>query len=101
MKSSIPNSNNVILSGKEWLITIARFRIIGFGIYYGWYRWEQFRPDPDYRSTCWEERMRDYWSYARWCRYAQPRYKILMMGDSVFWGQEVRNDETISHYMNV
>jgi hypothetical protein len=101
MKSSIPNSNSVILNWKEWLITITLFLIIGFGIYFGWYRWEQFKPDPDYRSTCWEQRMSDYWAYARWTRYAQPRYKILMMGDSVFWGQEVRNDETISHFMNV
>jgi hypothetical protein len=100
MKISIPNSNSVILNGKEWLITIVLFLIVGFGTYFGWYHWEKFNPEPDYRSTCWEERMSDYWAYSRWSRYAQSHYKILLMGDSVIWGQEVRNDETISHYLN-
>ncbi|MFA6473193.1 MAG: hypothetical protein WCU00_14275 [Candidatus Latescibacterota bacterium] len=96
----IPNSNSVFLNVKEWAVTLVLFFGICFGIYFGWYRWEKFLPEPDFRSTCWEERMSDYWAYARWTRYAREHYTIFLMGDSVIWGQEVNNDETISHFLN-
>jgi hypothetical protein len=99
-KTMIQNSNSVFLTSKEWIVTLVLFFGISFGIYFGWYRWENFHPEPDFRSTCWEERMSDYWAYARWTRYAHDHYKIFLMGDSVIWGQEVNNDETISHFLN-
>jgi hypothetical protein len=100
MKQTIPNSNSIILTGREWLITIAVFLAFSATIYNGWYHWEKLAIEPDYRSTCWEERMSDYWAYMQWCRYARSHYKILIIGDSVIWGQEVSNNETISHYLN-
>jgi len=98
--SSISNSNSVILSPKEWCVTIILFVVICSIIYIGWFRWEYFEPGSDYRPRCWAERMSDYWSHYRWTRYAQSRYKVALIGDSVFWGQEVDNDQTISHYLN-
>ena len=99
-RSSISNSNALILSPVQWVITIFLFVIICTIVYIGWFSWEQFEPGKDFRPLCWDERMSDYWSHFRWSKYAQERYKVFLIGDSVFWGQEVDNDQTISHYLN-
>lgn len=100
MRQTIPNSNSIILTGREWLLTIAIFLAFSFTVYNGWYHWEKLAVEPDYRSTCWEERMSDYWGYMEWNRYAREHFKMLLIGDSVIWGQEVGNNQTISHYLN-
>ena len=98
--SSISVSNGILLSLKEWILTVVLFAVICAVIYYGWDNWEYYAPGKDYRETCWAERQSDYWVYMRWCRYAKEHYRVFLIGDSVIWGQEVRYDETISHYMN-
>lgn len=90
----------MILSLREWLVTLVLFAVVTGIIYYGWDSWEHYAPGPDHRETCWAELQSDYWAYMRWCRYAKEHYDIMLIGDSVIWGQEVRNDETISHYIN-
>ena len=100
MKKTIPNSNSVVLTGKEWILTVALAGIISFSIYFGWDRWEKIGLEPDYRSTCWEERMSDYWAYGQWSRIARGKFKILLVGDSEVWGQEVVSTGTISHCLN-
>ncbi|MQY79739.1 MAG: hypothetical protein GH151_11180 [Bacteroidetes bacterium] len=99
-RSSISSSNALILSPVQWVITIFLFVAICTFMYMGWFSWERFEPGKDFRPLCWDERMSDYWSHFRWSRYAQGRYKVFLIGDSVFWGQEVDNDQTISHYLN-
>ena len=98
--SSISVSNSILLSLKEWILTIALFAAICAFIYFGWNSWERFTPGKDHRETCWAELQSDYWAWMRWCHYAKEHYDVLIIGDSVIWGQEVRNDETISHYLN-
>ncbi len=97
---STSSSDGLILSLKEWAAVAILLVVSCTSIYFGWFRWERFAPGADYRLPCWAERMSDYWSFTRWCRYASPQYKVFMLGDSVTWGQEVRHDETISHYLN-
>lgn len=100
-RSSFSNSNAMILSLKEWVVTLVLVVLISGIIYYGWSSWEIFNPGPDYRETCWAEKMTDYWAHSRWSRYAaQSNYKVFLIGDSVIWGQEVNNDQTISHFLN-
>jgi len=98
--SSISNSNSVILSPREWCITAVLCAAVCTVVYTGWFRWERFDPGEDYRPSCWAERMSDYWSHYRWTRYAQSRYRVALIGDSVVWGQEVDNDQTLSHFLN-
>jgi hypothetical protein len=100
MKPTMPNSNNVILTEKEWILTIILFLVVSFVLYFGWYHWEKLPLESDYRSTCWEERMSDYWAYSQWTRIARRNYRILLVGSSVVWGQEVPHTETLSHYIN-
>ncbi len=99
-KPTLPNSNSIVLSGREWLAATALFLAIGFGLDFGWRRWEKLPPESDYRSTCWAERMSDYWAYSQWTRAARDRHRILLIGSSVIWGQEVPNTETLSHFIN-
>ena len=99
-KPTLSNSNSVILSGREWLIALAIFLAAASTLYFGWYRWEKLPEQADYRSTCWGERMSDYWAYSQWIRAAAARHRILLIGSSVIWGQEVPHDETLSHFIN-
>jgi hypothetical protein len=99
--TSISNSNALYLSAKEWVVTMVLVVLISGIIYYGWNTWEAFNPGPDYRETCWGEKNTDYWAHFRWSRFAaQSDYKVFLIGDSVIWGQEVNNDQTISHFLN-
>ncbi len=100
MKQTIPNSNSIVLTGREWLIILAVFIAASLFVYNGWFRWEKLPVEPDFRSTCWDARMSDYYAYMEWSRYARDHYKILLIGDSVIWGQEVDNNQTISHFLN-
>ena len=99
-KPTLPNSNGIFLNGREWLIAAAIFLAISFVLYFGWYRWEKLPPESDYRSTCWGERMSDYWAWSQWSRAAVSRHRILLIGSSVIWGQEVPHNETLSHFIN-
>ncbi len=99
-RPTLPNSNSVILTGREWIIAVALFLAVSFGLYLGWPRWEKLPLERDYRSTCWAERMSDYWAYAQWTRAARACYRILQVGSSAVWGQEVPNTETLSHFIN-
>jgi len=101
MKSSSTSASNaLILSGREWIIAIVLTALVTGTIYFGWGSWERYNPGPDHRETCWAELQSDYWAYMRWMKTAKERYDILLLGDSVVWGQEVPNDETISHFIN-
>lgn len=101
MKPTLPNSNNVVLSGREWLVAVALFLSVNSVLYFGWPHWEKLPIEKDYRSTCWEERMSDYWAWSQWTRVARAHYRILQIGSSVVWGQEVSNTETLSHFINL
>ncbi len=98
--SSISVSNSLLLSLREWIVTAAIVAVVTGVIHFGWGSWERFDPGPDHRETCWAELQSDYWAWMRWCGVARERHDALLIGDSVVWGQEVPNDQTISHYLN-
>ena len=98
--SSISNSNAMLLGLRKWAATVLIVVVFASVVYYGWDGWEYYQPGSDHRETCWAERQSDYWAYIRWLKTARERYPVLLLGDSVIWGQEVDNDETISHYIN-
>jgi hypothetical protein len=63
-----------------------------------WHAVEKFEPSDDYRVPY--ELSNDYWMIARWCKYANSNYPIVMIGDSVVWGQYVGMRETLPYYLN-
>ena len=92
------NSNNVRLSGSEWIVVgiiCVAFFLAAPGL---WARFEKFGPGPDYRLPY--ALGSDYWLYSRYCRWACSRYDTLVVGDSVIWGHYVSPDSTLSHYLN-
>jgi len=98
MTSSNNNSNAVILSPREWLLAAA-LAIGTLGVaQWVWPRAEPLHAGPDYRLPY--KLSSDYWLYSRWCRTAKDRGCVLVVGDSVVWGQYVGADETLSHYLN-
>lgn len=98
-KAKIPfSSNNIRLSGREWIIAAIVCTAL---LYLGpelWGRLEKFDPGDDYRLPY--TLGNDYWLYGRNCRWACSEYDTLVCGDSVVWGHYVSRDNTLSHYLN-
>ena len=92
-------SNAVRLSGRHWIIAAAVTLAVFVLTPIVWQGIEKFEPDADYRIPY--ALSNDYWHFSRWCRLASARCKTLVIGDSVIWGQYVRKDQTLSHYLNV
>jgi len=92
------SSNNIRLSGREWIIVAvicSSLFCLGPGL---WGRIEKFKPGSDYRLPY--KLGNDYWLYSRYCRWACSNYETLVVGDSVVWGHYVSADNTLSHYLN-
>lgn len=91
-------SNGVRLSLRQWigigvfvLLLIASTPSI-------WKRVESFEPGADYRIP--HDLGNDYWLYERWAGVAASQSDVLLIGDSVVWGEYVVPAETLSHYLN-
>jgi hypothetical protein len=91
-------SNAMLLSGRE---------LIGLGIFAAalvifmpalWKEIEPLDRESDYRIPY--ELGNDYWLFARCAEDATARFDTLILGDSVVWGQYVKRDETLSHFLN-
>ena len=92
------SSNNIRLSGLEWIVTgiiCVAFFLAAPGL---WAQFENFGPGPDYRLPY--SLGSDYWLYGRYCRWACSHYDAMVVGDSVVWGHYVSADNTLSHYLN-
>jgi hypothetical protein len=63
-----------------------------------WASLEDFAPGADYRLPYLLSD--DYWLFTRWCKYASGNYEIVLVGDSVVWGQYVAPNGTLSHHLN-
>ena len=98
LPSSTSSSDPPVLSPAEWLwlAAIVAGALALFSVC--WQRGEKLTYAADYRLP-WEK-ANDYYLFSRWARHAAGEYRAFVMGDSVIWGQEVRNDETIAHYLN-
>lgn len=91
-------SNAMLLSGRQ-LLGLALFAasvVVLFPIL--WARMEPLDPEPDDRVPY--ELSQDYWLFERIADDAAAGHEVLLLGDSVIWGQYVRRDETLSHYLN-
>ncbi|HEV3084451.1 MAG TPA: hypothetical protein VGY66_32110 [Gemmataceae bacterium] len=91
-------SNAIQLSGRQWLgVGLLAMAMIVMAPTL-WKQVEKFDPEPDYRMPY--ELSNDYWLYDRYSRLAAQRANVLLLGDSVIWGQYVTRRETLSHCLN-
>lgn len=91
-------SNDLQLSGRQWIVTGIIILAIFCLIPAVWERVETFEPGRDYRIPY--SLGDDYWMYNRYCRMVCSQNKSLVIGDSVMWGHYVTKQQTLSHYLN-
>lgn len=90
--------NEVRLNAWQWLAALG---IVGATLFLTprlWTKIEKFQTDPDYRIPY--QLSKDYWLYGRRVQQVANRSKIVLLGDSVVWGEYVLPDGTLSHFLN-
>ncbi len=90
--------NEVRLNARQWLVTVAILLLVALLTPPLWERVERFDTGPDYRLPY--QLSKDYWLYGRRTRQAIAPGKVLVVGDSVVWGEYVSPDGTLSHFLN-
>ncbi len=90
-------ANELRLSGRQWLATVAIVLIVVIGLPRLWTRIERFDVGKDYRIPY--ALSSDYWLYKRRIDGIDPQ-AIPVLGDSVVWGEYVRVDGTLTHFLN-
>ena len=90
-------SNGIRLTGREWIVVA----VFGLAIVIGaplWGRSEPFEPPAEARIP--HDLSNDYWLYQRFAERAAERGDVVVLGDSVVWGEYAKRDETLSAYLN-
>src|SRR5262245_30677893 len=91
-------SNAMRLSMRQWLIVgVFAVLLIAFASPL-WKHFETFKPDADYRIPY--SLSNDYWLYERFAGLAVEKCDVIVLGDSVVWGEFVTRHETLPHYLN-
>src|SRR2546428_3730163 len=92
-----PFVNEVRLNARHWIVVFVSLAIVGLLTPALWKRLERFEPGPDYRIPY--ELSKDYWLFQRRLQPIRPT-NVVVLGDSVVWGEYVRPDGTLSHFLN-
>ncbi len=90
--------NEVRLSARQWLATFVLFGLVALLTPRVWKHLERFETGPDYRIPY--ELSKDYWLYQRRLEQVAQPGKIVVLGDSVVWGEYVLPNGTLSHFLN-
>jgi hypothetical protein len=90
--------NEVRLSACQWVLSLAIVLVIVLGTPQVWERIERFETGPDYRIPY--DLSKDYWLYGRRLRQLTDPRQVVVLGDSVIWGEYVLPDGTLSHFLN-
>ena len=100
-KTKIPETtfvNEFRLNTRNWLLAIAIILVVVFLTPRIWVRIERFDAGQDYRIPY--QLSRDYWLYQQRLTQKIDPNQILVLGDSVVWGEYVLPDGTLSHFLN-
>ncbi len=90
--------NEVRLNARQWLVTFALVGLVVVLTPELWERLQRFDTGPDYRIPY--DLSKDYWLYARRLRQVSEPGRIVVLGDSVIWGEYVAPEGTLPHYLN-
>jgi hypothetical protein len=90
--------NEMRLGVREWLWTICIVLICAVVVPRLWKRFESFAPGSDYRIPY--ALSKDYWLWQRRLELANRPDQVIVLGDSVVWGEYVRPDGTLTHFLN-
>ena len=90
--------NEVRLNAWQWLATFLIVALVILLTPWLWERLERFETGPDYRIPY--DLSKDYWLYGRRLRQVASPDKVIVLGDSVVWGEYVAPDGTLSHFLD-
>src|SRR5262245_54362433 len=90
--------NEVRLNRRQWLAAALIVLLILAVTPPLWKRIERFETGSDYRMPY--ALSGDYWLYRRWLERVAGPDRVLVLGDSVVWGEYVRPEGTVSHFLN-
>ena len=94
--SETPFVNEVRLNARHWAAVFVILAIILVATPRLWTRLERFQTGPDYRIPY--ALSKDYWLYERRLQQIAPT-NVVVLGDSVIWGEYVLPDGTLSHFL--
>lgn len=89
--------NEVRLSARQWIVTVGVVLLTVTLTPVLWKKCERFDTGADYRIPY--ALSKDYWLYERRAQQLAPT-NIVVLGDSVVWGEYVLPDGTLSHFLN-
>ncbi len=92
-----PFVNEVRLNARHWAVVFGIVLMAGTLTPSLWKKVERFDTGPDYRIPY--ALSKDYWLYARRLQRIAST-NIVVLGDSVVWGEYVLPDGTLSHFLN-
>ena len=92
------SSNEVRLDARQWLFVLAVVALAMLWTPRLWERIERFDTGPDYRIPY--SLSKDYWLYGRRLGEVCGDKHVIVLGDSVIWGEYVLPDGTLSHFLN-
>lgn len=90
--------NEVWLSGRQWGLLTLLIVVLARLLPWAWQTWERFETGPDYRLAY--ALSKDYWLYERRLKQITDPQSVLIVGDSVVWGEYVTPEGTLSHFLN-
>jgi hypothetical protein len=93
-----PFVNEFRLTWWHWSCAFCIVLIGGLLIPRIWRKIEHFAPGPDDRLAY--SLSKDYWLYERRLCDITDSTKVILLGDSVVWGEYVLPDGTLSHFLN-
>src|SRR5579872_5879882 len=96
--ADLPMVNEMRLNPRQCLLAAAIILLALFLAPRIWKSIERFDTGPDYRIPY--DLSKDYWLYQRRLETRVDAQSIVMLGDSVVWGEYVLPDGTWSHFFN-
>lgn len=90
--------NEMRLNAGQWIATLLIVVSVLLLTPWLWERMERFDTGPDYRIPY--SLSKDYWLYGRRVREVVGNHQVLLLGDSVVWGEYVAPEGTLSHFLN-
>jgi hypothetical protein len=90
--------NEVRLNARQWVAALLIVAAVLLLTPWVWARLERFETGPDYRLPY--DLSNDYWLYSRRLSQVVDKDQVLLLGDSVVWGEYVAPDGTLSHFLN-